>query len=369
MKVTCKREPLLAAFHAAAAVVPHRSSKPVLLSVKLEVSDDKAVMMATDMELSIRIEVDGVDCHGHGAALLSSARFGAILRESSDEMLTIETGKKGGIVICGERSEFKLPSEDPQDYPTVPEFPEKKALTVPARRLREVIRRTLFATDTESSRYALGGILLECDKGALIGVGTDGRRLAKMTVPATGEVTEEPILGIVPAKAMQLIGRALADDDADVQLTATLNSVLLHSPKVTISSRLVEGRFPKWRDVFPKRQAITIDLAIGPFHAAIRQAAIVTSEESRGIDFKFGGGVLLLAGQAPELGQARVELPIVYDGPPLSISLDPRYLADFLKVLDPQKMVALELKDSDSAAVLTTDDGYGYVVMPLARDK
>jgi DNA polymerase-3 subunit beta len=68
------------------------------------------------------------------------------------------------------------------------------------------------------------------------------------------------------------------------------------------------------------------------------------------------------------LGQSRIELPIAYDGPALSITLDPRFVSDFLKVLDPERMITIELKDNESAAVCTTDDGYGYVIMPLARD-
>ena len=103
--------------------------------------------------------------------------------------------------------------------------------------------------------------------------------------------------------------------------------------------------------------------------AAVRQAAIVTSEESRGIDFTFGDGSLVLAGKAAEVGQSRVELPIGYDGPEITITLDPRFVIDFLKVLDSDKTFTLELKDGESAAVCSTDDGYGYVIMPLARDR
>ena len=76
----------------------------------------------------------------------------------------------------------------------------------------------------------------------------------------------------------------------------------------------------------------------------------------------------MLSGRAAEVGQSRVELPIAYDGPAISITLDPRYVSDFLKVLDPEKVITLEIKDAESAAVCTTDDGYGYVIMPLARD-
>jgi DNA polymerase-3 subunit beta len=175
---------------------------------------------------------------------------------------------------------------------------------------------------------------------------------------------------IVPTKSMQLIERAITDADAEVQLAARENDILVRSPRVTVYSRLVEGRFPRWRDVFPQRSdTAKISMTVGPLHAAVRQAMIVTSDESRGVDFKFADGALVMAARVADVGQARVELPISYSGPPLGIMLDPRFVVDFLKVLDPQDNVILDIKDSDSAAVLSTDDGYGYVVMPLARDR
>ncbi len=77
-----------------------------------------------------------------------------------------------------------------------------------------------------------------------------------------------------------------------------------------------------------------IGLNVGPFYTAVRQAAILTSEESRGVDFTFGPGSLVLTGRAAEAGQSRIELPIAYEGPEIGITLDPRYVNDFLKVLD-----------------------------------
>jgi DNA polymerase-3 subunit beta len=122
--------------------------------------------------------------------------------------------------------------------------------------------------------------------------------------------------------------------------------------------------------VFPAAGAGTpIELAAGPTHSAVRQAQIVTSEESRGVDFTFGDGTLVLSGKAAEVGQSRVELPIGYAGGELAITLDPRFVVDFLKVLDADKTFTIELKDGDSAAMCTTDDGYAYVIMPLARDR
>jgi DNA polymerase-3 subunit beta len=370
MKVTCDREALLTAFQTAAAVVPTRSPKPILQNIKLEVSDKGAILLATDLEIGIRIQASGIQVQVAGSAILPLGRFGSILRESSDAVLRLESDGQGTLVR-GERSEFKLPAENPQEFPAVADFNESAFHELSARLLRELIRRTIFATDNESSRYALGGVLLEMSPEKITGVGTDGRRLAKMEVPAraVGGHKSGDSMTIVPTKAMQLIERALSDGDAEIQLAARANEVLVRSPRTTIYSRLVEGRFPKWRDVFPQRTTVSkIELTVGPLYSAVRQAAIVTSEESRGVDFSFHGGSLVLSGRAAELGQSRVELPIAYDGPELSITLDPRYVSDFLKVLDPEKVITMELKDAESAAVCTTDDGYGYVIMPLARD-
>jgi DNA polymerase-3 subunit beta len=327
--------------------------------------------MATDLEVGIRYDVAGIEVDAPGAAVLPVVRFGSILRESSDATFRIESDSEG-TSIRGERSQFKLPSENPQDFPAVAEFGEKSFYEVPARLFRELIRRTIFATDNESSRYALGGVKLEFKDNLLTAVGTDGRRLAKMDGPAQAVNGPAPFgdVTVVPTRAMQLIERTLAEDSSEVQIAVRQNDVLVKNPRGTIYSRLLEGRYPRWRDVFPQRPNSTkIDLNVGPMYAAVRQAAIVTSEESRGIDFTFGGGSLVLSGQTAEVGQSRVELPISYDGAPISITLDPRFVNDFLKVLESEKTFTIDLQDSDAAAVCTTDDGYGYVIMPLARDR
>ena len=371
MKLTCDREKLWHAFQTAASVAPARSPKPILQNVKLEAAAENTILMGTDLEIGIRIEVLGIDVDVPGSAVLPIARFGSILRESSDEKLTLESdGRK--IMVRGQWSEFQLPRENPDEFPVVAAFQEAKYHEMPARFFRELARRTLFATDSESSRYALGGVLVELTSDGITAVATDGRRLAKQEGPAksVGGHKSGENMTIIPTRAMQLIERALADNEENLQLTARENDVLVRSGRTTIYSRLVEGRYPKWRDVFPRRDdVIKIELTVGPFYAAVRQAAIVTSEERRGVEFTFGDGKVILAGHGAEYGESHIELPIAYDGAAVPINLDPRYLVDFLRVLDPQQAFVFELRDAESAAVCFTEDGYAYVVMPLARDQ
>lgn len=372
MKILCDREKLTSAFQTAALFAPSRSPKPILQNIKLEVTKQGATFMATDMEVGIRMAVEGVEVSKEGNAILPVANFGAILRESHDDKIQIESSSKGNVVR-GERSEFKLPGEDPEEFPVVAAFEEKKYHIIPASLFKQIILRTEFATDMESSRYALGGVLVELDDKKIIAVGTDGRRLAKMEGPAEsigGHKTGDTMT-IIRTQSMRLIGRALSDNDGQVQLAARGNDVLIHTERATYYSRLVEGRFPRWRDVFPsRRDAAQIDVTVGPFHSALRQAAVVTNQESRGVDFSFADGTLTLVASTAETGQSRVEMPISYSGPPLTVTLDHRFVADFLKVLNPEQTVTIDIENAEAAAVFFADDkAYGYVVMPLSRDR
>jgi DNA polymerase-3 subunit beta len=99
----------------------------------------------------------------------------------------------------------------------------------------------------------------------------------------------------------------------------------------------------------------------------VRQAAIVTSEERRGVDFTFTEGKLALAAHGAEMGESHVEMPVAYEGAEIQVKLDPRFMSDFLRILDPDQTFTLQVRDEKSAVVCQTDDGYAYVIMPLSR--
>lgn len=370
MKIKINRDSFYKVFQIASAVAPSRSPKPILQNIKLEVLKDKSLLTATDMEVGVRLSVPDVEVEAIGSAVIPVSRLSMILRESSDEVLNIEaTAEK--TLITGANSKFELSAQNPDEFPEVVDFAEKDYFEVKAGVLREMIKRTLFATDAESSRYALGGVLLEMQKDTMIAVGTDGRRLAKMegAVSTVGSPQTGGATTIVPSRALQLVERILPGDDEVVQLAPRANDLLVKEPNGVFYTRLVEGRFPKWRDVLPKREETNrIDIPVGPMYSALRQAAIVASEESRGVDFTFKDGSLVLSNSTAEVGQSRIEMPVSYDEGELTITLDHRYVADFLKVLQPEKTFTFDIENGEQAAYCQTDDNYGYVIMPLSKD-
>src|SRR5262249_8008267 len=234
---------------------------------------------------------------------------------------------------------------------------------VSAADLKKLIRRTIFATDVESTRYALGGVLVELTPESITMVGTDGRRLARMSAPAEMEGDQALPTGtpVIPVKTLKLIERNLSDDDPPVHLSIQSGTAaFIRSESAVIYSRLVEGRFPRYQDVFPSTVEVKIPLESGPLLLAVEQASIVTSDESRGCDFAFSSETLKLSSQSADVGSSHVELPIAYQGKTVEITFDPRYLTDALKNLDPAAPITAELIDSKSAAVFKTDDRYTY---------
>lgn len=371
MKLSCSRATLAAGVQAVSAVIPARSPKPILQNLKLQILGGQAELIGTDYEISMRYQVGEVEAQGSGEVLLPTRRVSDILRELKEETVSLEI-EEDKVWVRGGHSEFRLPVENPAEYPDVAKFEESKYFAVPARNLREMIRRTIFATDPESSRYALGGVLFEFQAEVLKLVATDSRRLALMQTgcSAVGGITPPPAPPVVPQKALQLLERTLGDSEEPVHIAVRHpNEVLFKTPQATLFTRLVEGRFPKYQDVVPKESTIEIALVAGAFHTAVRQAQIITNEESRGVDFRFENGMLTLTSEAADVGQSRVEMPIAYDGEPLITTFDPRFVADFLKVLNPETTVKLKLTTGDDAALFETDDGYQYVIMPLSRDR
>jgi DNA polymerase III subunit beta len=366
MKASCNREALLSAFQLVSAAIPVRDIKPILKNVKAIADEGGCTLMATDLELGIRLEVRGLTVEEPGEAILPVKKFTDILRESLDEELAIEADKSA-CTVRSANGHWEMPSEDPAHFPDLPAFVEEKYHQVAAGVLREMIHRTVFAAAKEPQKFSLTGTLWEAEDGKVRLVATDAKRLAVCEGPATAEGghTTKGQTPVVPTKAMGLLERNLQDDEEQVRVSLRANEVLFRTERAVIYSRLVEGRFPPYREVLPKKATVKVPLLVGPFQAAVRQAAIMTDEDSKRVVFRFKSKKLTLEAQGAVTGRSKVELPLEYEGKPIDINFDPQYVVEMLRVLEPDALLTLELVDGNSPALFKAGDGYQYLVMPL----
>lgn len=364
MKLTCNKEKFAQLFALASSAASLRDVKAVLQNVKLIASDGVVTLMATDMDISVRLEMDGATVPEPGETILPTRLIRNSLQASNDSVFTLESDGQR-ISLFGDRY-AKIPTQPADDFPDIPAFAADAYHEIPSRILREMIRRTTFAIELENTKYTLGGVLLEFTEGRVAAVATDGRRLANQEASGTGvggHTSENS--AIVPLKALTLLDKALGSDEEPVKVSVTGGKIAFACGLSTLTTRLIEGRFPRWKNIVPNTEGRSkVDLMVGPFLQAVRQAEIVTTDKQPGIFLDFSDNKLELSASGAEVGESRIELPVVYTGEKTRLKLEPRYLTDFLKTLDSDKVIALYMK-GDQSVLFQTDDGYNYVVMPL----
>lgn len=341
------------------------SKKDVMSNILVTVLKGAVELYATDNEASVLSTVVASGGVAGEQFLVPPQRLTAILNEITAETVTLSI-LDNSIRVHAVGANFRLSNENASSYPPRNRFDSDAYYRIPGAVLRKMIRRTGIATDNDSTRYALGGVLFEFIGDGLVCAGTDSRRLAVANAAVTRHGDCEDVKGVVPNKALKLMDR-LPDTEVDVALTE--RSIHVRTDGFELSARLVEGRFPRYRDVIPTSPTVEIVLPVPQFFAAIRQSQIVTDEENRGVEFLFDAAMLTLKSQATSIGESKIEMPIEYDSDEINITFDPKYVADFLKVVNHEAVVNLSLTDSETAAVFRVEDSYTYVIMPLAKDR
>src|SRR4029079_17264566 len=183
------------------------------------------------------------------------------------------------------------------------------------------------------TRFAIKGVLFEKKGKKLSLVATDGHRLAQTRDDTIGEAGRD-VSAVVPIKAINLIERLLIDPEQTVSLQFKENKLYVQVSSetggvgATISCALVEGTFPPYNDVIPKYSDKKMTINRQRFESAVKRASLLTNEESKGVRLSFSNGSLSISSRAPEMGEAKIDLPIEYAGESIDVGFNPIYLID-----------------------------------------
>ena len=367
MKVICDQSALAEALGIIGGVIASRTPNPVLTCIKLLAEDGRLTLAATDGDCGLRLVMEQVQVDDPGETLIPADKLIQIVRECPDPTVTLENDKQAMFIRSGE-SMFKIYGFDPAEAPPVADFDDEKIdCEINAGDLVTLISRSLFAAADEHSRYAINGVLVEREENKIRMIATDGRRLAVATGNTSSGTGESRC--IIPSKALSIMRRILRNDAAVVRIAMDEHQIHVHiddpSGQATLTSNLVEGRFPPFEDVIPKDQDKRVTFNRQTLWTAVRQAALLTNEESRSVRLHFHDNKLTLTSHAPEMGEAEVHLGVEdYSGEDLEIGFNPNYISDALKVID-QEQVTLELKAPNKPGVLRSGKEFPYVLMPV----
>ena len=364
MKFTITREQLQEGLTAVAAAVPTKTTLPVLSNVLLEATKQGLKLSGTDLDIAVGTTV-AADVDAEGAVTLPAKKLVDIARELPSAPIRITAaGEQRVSIECG-RSRFKLLGLPREEFPSFPTVKFDGAWKAAAGVVQKLVSHVAFAASTEESRPILNGVLWELRPDRMRMVATNGHRLAKMDVPASGGSTADII---VPPKALEQI-RRLFSADAEVQVGRSDNHIGFRAAGKVVFSRLIEGPYPNYEQVIPREndKSATVDkLAMG---AALRRMSVVASDQTHRIRLAFSGGTAKFSVQTPDLGEAQDELAVTYEGEPLEIGFNATYLLEILKYM-PTDEVRFTFKAPERAATIepvgwNDPASYMCLVMPL----
>jgi DNA polymerase-3 subunit beta len=362
---TCPRQSLLDAI---SIVLPGCSSRPnagILRNIQAVAIDGRLSLTSTDNDVTIATLI-GVTVDQHGIAIFQSATLPGILRESNAETVTIEVMKSSIGVTLGDAF-FSMLLDDSNDFPSIKD-PDITTTTPSYKRtdLERIIDRVLFSSskDPETKVKSTTGVLVECLKGSMNAIATDGHRIAVASTKQVSGTSEKPFVGVVPARSLGVVDKVLKLAGGDnVEVCINSPHVIFSLPNGWISCRLMEDRFPKWEQFFPKKKSKPLVLNVGVF-----LRAIMTDEESRILDFTFNGSRLEIESSGKTRGESDVVLDVgdeSFNG--FNLRFDPHYLISFLRVCDPDGDVSCYLPNDGSAAVFEHGEAFRYLVVQLIR--
>ena len=342
-----------------APAVPGKSPRPVLHNVLLS----GGTLSATDLELRITTPLPA---YSGPPLLLPYHRLAAIVNTLHPTAEVRLTTDRTSCVVKGGSSEWRLPVEDPQEFPVATEAETRSVVHLPGDQFATLVGSVRFATDNETSRFALGGVRIEWKDGMLSLVGTDGRRMC-VAETEVDQATDDAAV-TAPRRAIDVLYRLAKSADA-IQIDTTATELVADVGGTEVRARLVDGNYPRWRDVEPNRSVTPTQVVVGELLHACRQAAICTSEQSRGVDFVFTAEGVHLSSQSAEYGQASVTCDVVQAGHACRVKLDPVFVLQWLDCgsFDTAETIEVEAEDEQSAVVMRAQD-CRCVIMPLAKD-
>jgi DNA polymerase-3 subunit beta len=364
MKFTITRDQLQEGLNDVAAAIPAKTTLPVLSNVLVEATKQGLRLSGTDLDIAVSTTVPA-DVDVEGAVTLPAKKLADIVRElPAAPIRCTAAGEQRVAIECG-RSRFKLLGLAREEFPSFPAVKFDKAWKASAGVVHKLVAHVAFAASTEESRPILNGVLWELRPDRMRMVATNGHRLAKMDVPASGGSTADLI---VPPKALEQIRRLFTAEDA-LEVAKSDNHIGFRTGGTHVYSRLIEGPYPNYEQVIPREndKSATVDKAA--MSAALRRMSVVASDQTHRIRLAFSSGLAKFSVQTPDLGEAQDELAVTYEGEPLEIGFNATYLLEVLKYM-PTDEVRFTFKAPERATTIEPvgwDDPASYLalVMPL----
>ena len=335
--------------------VSNRSPLPLLSCVLLEAADDVLAVTGTDLDVTTSVRIP-CTVQTPGRAAVSARHFNDVIRKLSRGKITLAVNQNQCEVRYGDGKGWsKFPTQDPVDFPRIPELKPETTVAIEGEALSRLIARSGYAASTEETRPQLNGVLLQGGDERMTLVATDGHRLARATRKGGfAGLSKDGV--IIPSRALQAVSRAAEEATSPVQVEIAGGknqagfTAQVGEYRVQILTRLLEGPYPNYEQVIPKSNPKELSCSRTDLMEAVDIVASHADNVTRQVRFSVRSGGLGIS-SATELGAGEHRIEAKYQGDEMEIGYNATYLLDILRSI-PTEQVAFRLNTALSAGVV-----------------
>jgi DNA polymerase-3 subunit beta len=366
VKISLDRDTLLTQLQTVSRVASTRSAIQALSGVQLAATSSGCELRATDMDVGLRVPLEA-EVIREGTVVLPARLTLDVIRSLPSAEVTLELrSAEQDVEIKAGNATFDIRTLRAEDFPPFPEPEPESAVQLPAAAFVQTATKVAGSASRDETRPVLTGILVSAADRELRMVATDSYRLS------VKETTLETPLSSgfevnVPARALQELARLVSagTDDEELVVSVRANQVLFTLGKIVLSSRLIDGQFPNYRQLLPETFEHELQLSGGEFTDVVRRISLL-AQKNAPLRLAFAEGELTVSAQTPDVGEARESLPLAFTGEPLEIGFNAEFLRAGLEAIEDSDVVLKLISPLRPGLIESADESrFRYLIMPI----
>lgn len=365
MIIKCNKEILLNNINIVLKSVASRTTLPILECILLIADKEGFRLLSNDLELGIETSNIDSEILEKGSVALEAKIFYDIIKNMPEEEILIQCDEKNVTTIKSGKTEFKILGLNGEEFPKINLIEKEQKYTILSHTLKNMIKQTKFSVSTDESKPTLTGELIEIKNGNFNIVAIDGFRVSFRKVTLN---SNENIEAIVPAKTLNEIIKILPDkEDSFVNIYFNENNIMFELDSCIIVSRLLEGEFIKYEQIFTNDYNTKIEINKTNFLNSLERASLISKDNKKiPVKLEIKKAETLIITSNTEFGTSYDEIKIDMEGEELTIGFNPRYFIEALKVIE-DEIITIQFISPLSPCIIKSieKDDYKYLILPL----
>jgi DNA polymerase-3 subunit beta len=341
---------LLKSLQHISGVISANTVLSVLEDFLFELKGNTLTLTATDLETMMRVEMDVNDAQGKGRICIPSKILTEYLKNLPEQPITFNINEHDlSIEMSSDVGKYKIGGEKADDFPKEPAPGDTTSFTMPSIAMIESINKTLFAVSPDTLRPAMTGVFFEMNKDGITFVSTDAHRLVRFTRSDVSSPSQSGF--IVPKKPLQQLRATLPADETSLQLSYNSSHLFVNAGKLSLSCRLIDAKFPPYKDVIPANNPYKLTITRNDFISALRRVGIFANKTTNQVVLEINGNTLQLSAQDIDFSyEGKETLNCQYNGEDMKIAFNAKLMVEMLGNMDGND-IQLELSTPTRAGI------------------